>query len=439
MKGVSKTLVHSSNTHTNRAPAGLASATRHVLSNGMVALIHRNPTSPTVSIRGEVSVGAANETASTSGLSAFTAAALIRGTEKRSFQQIVAETEAIGCSVNAGGGMHISSFSGKALVEDVPLVFEMLADMLICPTFPPQEVEKLRAQFLMQLREYEEETHVQASRAAMSLLYPPEHPYSRLSSGTQETVSAITRDELAAFQRLYHPARCLIAVVGDVQPDAIIADLERFFGQWRKEEDPTPAPDLPVVPPLTQIARKTIPMGGKVQSDILWCVHGIKRTDPDYYAAVLGNMILGRIGMGGRLGDNVREKQGLAYSVSSGLQAGKGAGPWAAEAGVSPADVDRAIESILHEIEQFKQHGPTDEELSDARAFLTGSLVLRLETNSGLANALLDIETYNLGLDFIERYPDIINRVTHEEIVTVARTYLSTERYVLTVAGPPMS
>lgn len=425
---------------TPETPAsGLASATRHVLSNGMVALIHRNPSSPTVSIRGHTLVGAVNEPPDKSGLAVFTGAALIRGTEQRTFQQIVTETEASGCSVNAGGGMHTSGFSGKALAEDVPLVLEILADMLLHPTFPAQEVEKLRGQFLMHLREYDDETRVQAHRAALASLYPPEHPYSRISSGTVETVAEISRNDLVAFHQHYHPARTTIAVAGDVEPAAMIEQLERFFGAWQGSGDPlptTPEQALPPVAPLQGKHRQAVTMEGKVQTDILWGVHGLKRTDPDYYAALVGNMILGRIGMGGRLGDNVRERQGLAYSVSSGIQAGLGAGPWLAEAGVNPAMVEQAIESIIREIAQFQQDGPTYEELSDARAFLTGSRVLRLETNSGLANTLLDIELFGLGLDYIERYPDIINNVTHEQIVEVARTYLSTEHYVLVVAGP---
>jgi zinc protease len=149
-------------------------------------------------------------------------------------------------------------------------------------------------------------------------------------------------------------------------------------------------------------------------------------------------MILGRLGLGGRLGENVRENQGMAYYCYSGIEADLGAGPWSAVAGVNPANVERAIAAILHEVEQFVADGPTAQELSDARDYLTGSLVLGLETNDGLAGTLLAIERYGLGLDYIDRYPAIIGGVTHEQIVAAARRYLSTERYVITVAGPPV-
>jgi zinc protease len=413
----------------------IETAIRHILPNGMVALIQRNASSPTVSVRGDVRVGAVNEPAAKSGLATFSGAALIRGTAKRSFQQIVAETEARGASVNAGGGLHTSGFGGRALAEDLPLILEMLADMLSSPTFPTVEVERLRGQFLMNLRESEQETRIQASRTARELLYPPEHPYSRLSSGTSTTVQGITRDDLVAFHQLYHPAAATIAIVGDVDPPAVIEALEQAFGGWEPRGTP-PRQDLPAVPELRELQRRDIALAGKIQSDIIWAVHGLTRMDPDYYAASVANMILGRIGMGGRLGDNVREQQGLAYYCGSNVDADLGAGPWAALAGINPANIERAITAIVHEIKQFCADGPTAEEMADAHDYMTGSLVLGLETNDGIAGTLLGIERYGLGFDYIARYPAIIRSIDAEQVVAVARKYLSTENYVLVTAGP---
>jgi len=422
-------------TATNGGASTITTATRHVMANGLVALIQRNPNSPSVSVRGDVAVGAANEPPEQNGLAVFTGAALIRGTARRTFQQIVAETEALGATVNAGGGMHSSGFGGRALTEDFPLIIGILADMLRSPTFPAHEVDRLRGQFLMSLRESEQETRTQASRAARALLFPPEHPYSRLTSGRIETVRSITRDDLVAFQQLYHPALTTIAIVGDVEPAAVIEALEQVFGGWEQAGAPA-HPPLPPPPPITGVLRRDIKLAGKAQSDVIWGVHGLSRTDPDYYIASVANMILGRIGLGGRLGDNVRERQGLAYSCGSSLDADVGAGPWAALAGVNPANVERAIDAIVHEIASFRADGPTDAELNDARDYMTGSLALGLETNDGIAGTLLGIERYGLGLDYIARYPSIIRSISAEQIVDVARKYLSTENYIVVVAGP---
>lgn len=413
----------------------ITTATRHVLPSGLVLLIQRNATSPTVSVRGETRVGSIHEPADRNGLAVFTGAALIRGAGRRSFQEIAVAAESVGATVNAGGGMNASGFGGRSLVEDLPLVLELLADMLLRPTFPEQEIERLRGQILMGLRESEQDPRTQASRAARALLYPSEHPYSRLSSGSLASVEALTRDDLVGFHQLYHPAVTTIAVVGDVDPPAVIAQMEGYFGGWRSDAPP-PSFELPAGNTIAGVQRRDISMPGKSQSDVIWAVHGLARTSPDYYAAAIGNMILGRLGMGGRLGENVREEQGLAYYVGSSLEADLGAGPWAALAGVNPANVERTIAAILHEVSTFIADGPTDEELSDARDYMTGSTVLGLETNDGIAGTLLGIERYGLGLDYIARYPSIIRAISAEQIVEVARRYLSTEHYVVTVAGP---
>ncbi len=410
-------------------------ALRHVLPNGMVALIRRNPGAPTVSVRGEVRVGAALEPSERGGLAVFTGATLTRGAGERSFQQIVAETEGRGCSVSAGGGTQASGFAGKALAEDLPLILEVLADMLIRPTFPAVEVERLRGQFLTGLRESEQDTGYRASMAAQAMLYPPGHPFSRPSSGSLASVAAISRDDLVCFHRRYHPALTSIAVVGDIDPPAVVAELERRFADWQVAAAPE-AVHISDAPPLDCIQRRTISMPGKVQSDLIWAVHGLRRAAPDYYGAMIANMILGQIGMGGRLGEQVREEQGMAYYCYSDIDADLGAGPWMAAAGVSPENVEPAVEAILAEIEQFRAEGPTDEEIDDARAYLTGSLVIGLETSDGIASSLIGIERHGLGADYITRYPAIIAAVDREQVAAAAQKYLSTESYVLAVAGP---
>jgi zinc protease len=421
----------------NRAST-IATALRYELPNGMVALVQRNATAPTVSVYGEVRVGAANEPPEKNGLSAFTGAALIRGAGHRTFQEIVAITEAVGASVNAGGGMHSTGFAGRSLNEDVALILEILSDMVRAPVFPDEEIERLRGQFLMALREDEQDTSVRASRALRSIMFPPTHPYSRLSRGTIETISTLTREDLIQFHTLYHPAATTIAVVGDIDPAAVIALIERFFGDWQAPGAP-PRVTLPDPLPLPDQRRVHIVLDGKSQTDIIWAVHGLDRRSPDYYAASVANMILGQLGIGGRLGERVREEQGLAYYCGSSLDADLGAGPWTAMAGVNPAHVERAIDAIVHEIRQFAAEGPTEQELADAHDFMTGRLAIGLETNDSIASTLLGIERYQLGLDYIERYPAIIYSIDRDQVVEVAHRYLATDDYAIVTAGPPAS
>ena len=179
-------------------------------------------------------------------------------------------------------------------------------------------------------------------------------------------------------------------------------------------------------------------VAGKTQSDIIWAVPGLARSDPQYYAAMLGNLVLGQLGLMGRLGENVRDKQGLAYYATSRLDADLSAGPWLVAAGVNPANIDRALGGIHEEIDHLLAEGVTEEERSDAVAYLTGSLAIGLEANSGIAGTLIGIERYGLGLDYVQRYPSIIGAITLDEIKAAVRQHLDTSRYVVGIAGPAL-
>ena len=410
---------------------------RHVLPNGIVVLLQRNPSSPTVSIQGEIGLGQIHEPIEKNGLAVFTAAALIRGTENRTFHEITDTTEERGCSVSAGAGRHTTAFGGKALSEDAGLILEILADMLRRPTFPDVEIERLRTQFVTSLRQQEQDTRSMAGRAVREMLYPAEHPYHRQPSGSLQTVPDITREDMAAFAKLYHPANTVLAVVGDIEPAAILAEITRWFGDWVVEGEP-PAAVVPAVQPPASAQRRDVVVAGKTQSDIIWAVPGLARSDPQYYAAMLGNLVLGQLGLMGRLGENVRDKQGLAYYATSRLDADLSAGPWLVAAGVNPANIDRALGGIHEEIDHLLAEGVTEEERSDAVAYLTGSLAIGLEANSGIAGTLIGIERYGLGLDYVQRYPSIIGAITLDEIKAAVRQHLDTSRYVVGIAGPAL-
>jgi zinc protease len=177
-------------------------------------------------------------------------------------------------------------------------------------------------------------------------------------------------------------------------------------------------------------------VAGKTQNDVVLGFPGLRRRDADYYAFDLMNLLLGRIGLMGRLGKNVRDEQGLAYYAGSSFEAGLGAGPWAVRAGVNPANVLKAIESIRHEIERMRTELIPDEELEGGKRYMTGVLPLRLETSDGIARAILEMELFDLGFDYIAKYPAIIASLTPEYVNEVARMRLSSENYVAAVAGP---
>ena len=226
-----------------------------------------------------------------------------------------------------------------------------------------------------------------------------------------------------------------IAIVGAVEPGRAVDLVKRALLGWKNPSQPE-VPAVSDPKPLAATANHHHKISGKSQADIVIGTNGPRRKDDDYMAASLGNSVLGQFGMMGRVGETVREKSGLAYYAYSNLSAGVGPGSWTVSAGVNPGNIKKAAELIVKELKRFVTDGVTKEELADSKANFIGRLPLSLESNGGVANALLTIERYDLGSDYYRRYPDIVNAVKQDDIVAVARKYIDPERLVVATAGP---
>jgi zinc protease len=366
----------------------------------------------------------------TAGLAVLTASGLTRGTRQRSFEQINEAVDAAGMSLHSGAGRHLSSVSARCLSEDFDMAVELLADVARNPTFPEREIAQLRGQMLTGLRQADDDTGAVADRRFRELLYPAGHPYRLRTHGYQDTVASLGPADLAAFHGArFGPAGAFCVVVGDVRIDAAVQVLGGALGDWQGA-DSAPVEIATPPPPLAQ--QQEVPLAGKTQSDVVLGIPGIRRADPDYYALRMANMFLGRLGLMGRLGETVREAQGLAYGVHSELDAGLG------RAGVNPANVDQALAAIDVELRRVREGGVTADELVRGQRYSTGTMVLHLETNDGVAGLIQDIEVFGLGLDFAERYPDIVDALTLDTVNAAAAQYLPRlQDTVRVVAGPP--
>ncbi|MBI3244336.1 MAG: insulinase family protein [Chloroflexi bacterium] len=408
--------------------------TRVELPNGIVVLARENFTSPAVVFDGSLQVGALDEPREKSGLARFTAACLMRGTERYAFADIYEQIESIGARLSFGGGTHTSGFGGKALAEDLDFLLGMAADALRRPTFPPEHVEKVRGEMMTGYAIRAHDTGSMASMAFDDLLYPG-HPYGLADDGYPETVATITREEIVNFHKAhYGPKGMIVVVVGAVKAEEAVALAQKHFGDWMPSQ-PSRLP-LPPAPRIPEIKSTRIAIPGKSQSDIMLGCVGPQRSDPDFLDARMANNIFGVFGMYGRLGDVVREKHGLAYYVYSQVTGGIGPGPWQISAGVNPKNVDLAVELIVSEMKRVTTKKVTPVELADNKSLFVGRLPLQLETNEGVAAMLESIELYNLGLDYLRRYPSLINAITRESAQAAAARYLDPERYALAVAGP---
>jgi zinc protease len=196
------------------------------------------------------------------------------------------------------------------------------------------------------------------------------------------------------------------------------------------------APALPEATLLKRTVKKHYRIPGKSQADMVVGTNGPRRRDPEYMSASLGNNILGQFGMMGRIGEVVREKSGLAYYAYSSMSAGTGPGSWEVSAGVNPQNVKKALDLIVAELQRFVQDGITEEELADSKANYIGRLPLSLESNGGVANALLNMERHQLGLDYYRRYPDLVNVVTQEDVLNTARKFINVDRLAIATSGP---
>jgi zinc protease len=407
----------------------------YTLSNGIALIVKENHHARSVVVRGYLQGGANLEHPDQAGVASFTANAMRRGTKKHSYAELNDLIESVAGSVYINMVRQLTGFGGKSLAEDFNLLTGLMTEILTTPTFPEKEVEKLRGQIITDLKEDEDDTRSMASRHFREGLYTFEHPYGRPIDGTLATVTQLHRDDLLAYCSRLHPQDGAIIVVGDVTGDAVYKTLEENLGRWHPEHTP-PENTLPTPRPLTEQVRYLHKMPTKSQADLVLGWIGPERRADDFYAAYVGNTILGQLGLGGRIGDNVREKEGLAYYATSSLQGGAGPGPWYAYAGVNPVAVDKAVDLILAEVKRFREEPVHDEELADAKAYLTGILPLQMETNEGVASILVDMHLYKLGDDFIARYPDIINAITKDDIQAAAQKYLSDEVYALSIAGP---
>ena len=409
--------------------------TREVLPNGITILTRANFNSPSVVVTGYFGAGALMDPDDKLGLAEYVSYALMRGTKNRSFDNIYNELEAVGASLGFSSGVHTSGFNARSLVEDLPLLLKLLSESLITPAFPKAEMERLRAQLLTGLSIRAQDTSDMASMLFEQILFKG-HPYSRPEDGYPETVQKIKRDDLLKFHRDYYgPRGMVIAIVGAVTAEEAVRQVKRALGGWQVngQKEATPLPEL-------KLLKKTVSrhhrIPGKSQSDMVIGTNGPRRRDPEYMSASLGNNILGQFGMMGRIGDVVREKSGLAYYAYSSLSAGTGPGSWEVSAGVNPQNVKRALGLIQDELNRFVQEGVTEEELADSKANFVGRLPISLESNGGVASALLNIERHQLGLNYYRNYAAVVNSVSRQDVLNTARKFIDVNRLAIATAGP---
>ena len=416
---------------------GLSPA-RHALDNGAVVIAQKTTATPAVSINATFLVGSLHDPVDLSGLAYLTGRIIDRGTARRTAEAIAEALDERGVSLRIGTTRHTMAFSATCLTDDFDDVLDLLIEVARYPVFPDFELAKRRAESITVLRQDADNPGVRAVETLSELLYGSAHPYGRRAKGSVDSLERIDRESIARFHSQHiRPAVLSLAIVGDVPPARAIDRAAELIGDWKG----VPAEAIVVPPPAGNGARqlREIQLPGKSQSDIAYGFTTIRRLDPRYYAYWLLNNILGQFGLGGRLADNIRERQGMAYYAFSAFDATVGESPLVVRAGVDPNNVRRTLDAIDAEVRDLGLHGPTSVEMEESRAYLVGSIPRLLESNHSIAGFLQNCEQFGLGLDFDRRLPGILEAVTIDDVAAAAAEVLNPEHAAIAIAGPPTS
>jgi len=404
---------------------------RTVLSNGMVLLTSEQRTLPMVSIELLVDAGSAHESAPQAGLANLTAKLLTYGTKRRSAVQINETLDFIGASLETACAQDTASLSMTVLKKDLGTGLELLADVLTQPAFPQPEIDRQKQAIIATIRATEENPGAVAGKAFAAALFP-QSPYGRPVEGTEASVKALQQKNLQDFfARYYRPNRSIIAVVGDVSEQEIASLLETALRSWSKGE-PSAVATAPVKIGSSKLVRMNKDL---TQANIIMGHIGVARGNSDYYAVQVMNYVLGGGGFSSRVMDSIRNERGLAYSVYSFFAAERSHGTFEFVMQTKNETAMEAIRIGNDEIRRMREEPVSDQELNDAKDYLIGSFPLRFDTNRKVASFLAQVEYFKLGLDYPDRYPDLIRSVNGEEVLQVAKQYLHPEMLMTVIVG----
>jgi zinc protease len=410
---------------------------RAQLANGATLLVLENTATPTVSLRGSLRAGSYFEPLDKPGLARITSQMLERGTERRTKLEVARDLESVGAQTDFSADPFAVNVAARFLSKDLQLVVTTISEELREPAFPADELEKLKQQTIAAIQEQQANTGYRGYERFTGLIFERSNPYYLPPGETLiQSINSITIEDVRRFHTERYGGRSLIlAICGDVKVDEVRGQFEEAFGSFAGPE----SVEINVADPEQQsgLVRDVVLLKDKANVDILiGSAAPLRRDSKDYYAAVLANSALGQSTLSSRLGLQVRDLEGLTYGINSRFRAPSlAAGPWYIGVSVNPQNVEKAINSALNVIRDYVQNGIRPDELRDEKSSAIGSFKVGLATNGGLARALWNAEFYSLGMDYIDRYPQLIQAVTVEEVNAAIRKYFRPDHLTIVIAG----
>jgi zinc protease len=425
--------------HPSRRSAGGAAtsfdfekAQRVQLPNGLVLVLFENHRLPIFEARVELRESSIYQSDDKLGVATLTGLLLDEGTSKRTGTEVASAIEKL------GGSLSFSSSSGtvRVLAPHHGRGLELLVECLTQPIFPEEAFARAKARLLAEIGESEAQPDTRAQRLFRALAYG-KNPLGRPAEGTTKTVSPLTPADCVAFhQKVFVPNNTILAVVGDFDSKAIVAEIRALSAKWKKVE--LTRPSLPAIEKPLMFVQKVQTMPDASQLQIYMGHVGVRRSNPDFYKLLVMDYILGTgAGFTDRLSSRLRDREGLAYTVSASITSTAGLEPglFTCYIGTDRENLARVKKIFLEELNRIRDTRPSDKELADVKAYLTGSRLLEFATISGVARQLLAIERNGLGFGYLGDFHKGVASVTAEDVQAVAKKYIDPVRMVLVAAG----
>lgn len=415
-------------------PFAFPRAHRSSLGNGLAVLSARHGRLPIVTAQVVVDAGAARQELIKAGLAHLTAGALDAGTLTRTGDRLAWEFESIGVELEAEAGWDAILVQVTAPTPRLEPALALLADVVRNACFPEAEVRRLRDEQIAAILQRRKEPRALANDMAAEFIFGKDAPYGRPLLGTEGYVRDLTRDDVAAFHRAFFvPASASLMLVGDIEDPHARVLAERHFADWTGRASNRPTAAMP-----DGVARGTtihiVDRPDAVQSEIRVGHVGVARDHQDYFPLIVLNTLLGGA-FTSRLNLNLRERHGFTYGVRSAFGFRRAPGPFVIQTAVATEVTARAVEEILRELHAIRDRGASDEEVENARLYLSGIIPLELQTTQQLAERLADIEIFDLPDDYFDSYAARIAAVTRADVERVARERIHPDRLAIVIVG----